>query len=423
MPDNAQQAGSAAGARRLLPIVLAQAVGFVCGAAGIAIASRLVAPEDYGAYGVFLTLVPLGITVIHAGLVKFVARHWAASEDRAGLMREVMRAALRKLPLLAAATLAAAWLAPGMGAAGAHWWSTWPLLFIAATLASAAWIGQTALQAGCEHWRDLGVSAAGSLTRSFVPPLLYATAGGTLVALQAGFVAHALVAAFAARWALRSLLRQNPGIPARNQLPPVYDGPLFILLAVAAWALTAVNRWIVAGFFGAEAAGYFTLAGNVAVIVTSMMGVVFTQYWQPVIFSMPSETTQDRRSLAANMDIVALAYTLCGIAGIGFLHVVTPWLTGPVIGVKYTGALGMIAPAGCFGVAVVTGQFYHMLLLAARKERACAAADLSGAAVLVLGSVVAALAGGETAFWRWLLVSPLVPWLLNRTLARRALFS
>jgi hypothetical protein len=37
--------------------------------------------------------------------------------------------------------------------------------------------------------------------------------------------------------------------------------------------------------------------------------------------------------------------------------------------------------------------------------------------------VVAAVAGGETWFWRWLLVTPIVPWLLNRTLARRALFS
>lgn len=422
MPDdNAQQARSAAGARRLPPILLAQATGFACGAAGIAIASRLVAPEDYGAYGVFLTLVPLGITVIHAGLVKCVARHWAASEDRAGLLREVYRAALRKLPLLAVATLIGAWLAPGMGA---RWWSAWPLLFIASALASASWLGQTALQAGREHWRDFGVSAAGSLTRSFAPPLLYAVAGGALVALQAGFVAHALAAALAAGWALRHVLRrQGAGGPSRAQLPPVYDGPLFIVLAIAVWALTAVNRWIVAGFFGAEAAGYFTLAGNIAVIVTGMMGVVFTQYWQPVIFAMPSETPPERRALASNMDIVALAYTLCGVAGAGFLHVAAPWLTGSVISLKYTGALGMIAPAGCFGVAVVTGQFYHMLLLAARKERACAAADLGGAAVLVLGSVIAAFAGGETVFWRWLLVSPLVPWLVNRTLARRALFS
>lgn len=194
------------------------------------------------------------------------------------------------------------------------------------------------------------------------------------------------------------------------------------MLAVAAWALTAVNRWIVAGFFGSETAGFFTLAGNIAVIVTAMLGVVFVQYWQPVVFAMPSETAAEKRALASCVDIVALTYTLCGAAGVGFLHAVAPWLVGSVIGAKYAGALGMIAPAGCFGIAIVAGQFFHMMLLAGRRERACVPADLSGAAVLVGGSVIAALAGGETWFWRWLMFSPVVPWVLQRTLARRALF-
>jgi O-antigen/teichoic acid export membrane protein len=420
--------------KRLPPIVLTQAAGFACGVAGITITSRLVAPGTYGAYGVFLTLAPLGLSVVHAGLVKFVARHWAASDDRAGLLGEVRRAAVRKLPLLAIATFAAVWLVPGLGpdagatnaGATSQWWSTWLLLFAGASLVSAAWIGQTALQAGRRHWRDCGVAAAGSVTRSFVPPLLYAVAGGTLLALQAGFVVHALAVALASVWALRNQSRQSRprnDFPAGKQLTPIYDGPLFVMLAVAAWTLTGVNRWIVAGFFGAETAGYFTLAGNVAVIVTSMLGVVFTQYWQPVVFAMPSDTSAARRALARSVDLVALCHALCGFAMIGFLHVVTPWLVGIVIDAKYAGATGLVAPAGCFGIAVVTGQFFHMLLLAAHKERACATADLGGAAVLVAGGVLAAIAGGETWFWRWLLVSPIVPWLLNRTLARRALFS
>ncbi|MDR1011658.1 MAG: hypothetical protein LBM04_11160 [Opitutaceae bacterium] len=415
--------------KRLPPIVLTQAAGLACGVAGITITSRLVAPDAYGAYGVFLTLAPLGLSVVHAGLVQFVARHWAASDDRAGLLGEVRRAAARKLPLLAIATFAAVWLVPGLDAGAASWWGAWLLLFAGASLVSAAWIGQTALQAGRQHWRDCGVSAAGSVTRSFVPPLLYAVTGGTLLALQAGFVVHALVVALAAAWALRNQSRRSSrsrhrnAFPAGKQLTPVYDGPLFVMLAVAAWTLTGVNRWIAAGFFGAETAGYFTLAGNVAVIVTSMLGVVFTQYWQPVVFAMPSDTPAARRALASSVDLVALCHALCGFAGIGFLHVVAPWLVGVVIDARYTGALGLVAPAGCFGIAVVTGQFSHMLLLAAHKERACAAADLGGAAVLVAGGVVAAVAGGETWFWRWLLVTPIVPWLLNRTLARRALFS
>lgn len=409
--------------RRLLPIMLAQAAGFACGVAGVTIASRLIAPEVYGAYGVFLTLTPLGVSVVHAGLVKFVARHWAASENRPGLLREIARAATRKLPLLAAAALAATWLAPGLNATAGTWWGGWLLLFAGASLLSAGWLGQTALQAGREHWRDCGVSAAGSVTRSFAPPLLYAAAGGSLAALQAGFVAHALVLALAAKWALRKHNRPAATPSADRQLTAVYDGPLFMVLAVAAWVLTAANRWIVAGFFGNEAAGFFTLAGNIAIIVTSMLGIMFVQYWQPAVFAMRSQTAGERRALASCVDIVAVTYALCGLAGLGFLHVIAPWLTGPVIGEKYAGALGMIAPAGCFGIAVVTGQFFHMLLLAGHRERACVAVDLSGAVVLVAGGVIAACAGGETWFWRWLLVTPVVPWLLQRTLARRALFA
>ncbi|AWI08344.1 lipopolysaccharide biosynthesis protein [Ereboglobus luteus] len=422
MADNDKRIENAGGVKRLLPIMLTQAVGLVCGVAGITITSRLVAPEAYGAYGIFLTLTPLGIAVIHAGLVKFVARHWAESNNRAALLREVTRAAARKLPWLAAATLAAVWLVPGLRANGAPWWGTWLLLFAGASLMTAAWLRQTALQAGREHWRDCGVSAAGSVTRSFVPPLLYAAAGGTLLALQAGFVIHALVLATAAILAVRkNSAAQNESQPPPKQLSAIYDGPLFVVLAVAAWMLTAVNRWVVAGFFGTETAGYFTLAGNVAVIVTSMLAVMFTQYWQPVVFAMPSRTAEERRALANSVDIVSLTYALCGLAGIGFLHAFAPFLIGSVIDAKYTGALGMIAPVGCFGVAVATGQFSHMLLLAGHKESACARVDLSGAAVLVAGSVIAAAAGGETWFWRWLLVSPIVPWLLQRTLARRVL--
>ena len=81
----------------------------------------------------------------------------------------------------------------------------------------------------------------------------------------------------------------------------------------------------------------------------------------------------------------------------------------------------MIAPTGCFGVAIITGQFFHAMLLTAHKERKCATSDLSGAAVLAAGGVLAAALGGEAWFLRWLLVTPLVPWAVNRTLARRAM--
>ena len=70
--------------------------------------------------------------------------------------------------------------------------------------------------------------------------------------------------------------------------------------------------------------------------------------------------------------------------------------------------------------ALVVGLFYHAMLLAARREKDCTVADLGGAACLILGSVASA-AAGLAWFQGWLVVSPAVPWLVNRTLARRAL--
>jgi hypothetical protein len=204
-------------------------------------------------------------------------------------------------------------------------------------------------------------------------------------------------------------------------LTPVFAGPLFVVLALASWAATAANRWIMAVFFGAERAGFFTLAGNVSIIVTSMLGVVFVQYFQPSLFATPCVTADERRALAGRVDRVAASYTACALAGLGALQAVAPFLVGPLIAESYRGALGMIVPAGCFLVALLTAQFFHILLLAGRRERACGPVDLTGAAVLVVGGIAAAALGGETWFLRWLLVTPALPWLFNRPMARKRL--
>ena len=76
-----------------------------------------------------------------------------------------------------------------------------------------------------------------------------------------------------------------------RELTKVYEGPLFIALAVTGWMLTGLNRWIVSWFFGNIEAGYFTLAGGAAVIVTSMLGSIIMQYIQPGLFALPRNVT------------------------------------------------------------------------------------------------------------------------------------
>jgi hypothetical protein len=396
--------------QRLLPILCAQAVGLLCGLVGVRLTSALVAPADYGMLGVFATLAPVGASVVWIGLIKYTGRHWAESADRPGLLRAVLAAGMRKLP----------WLAAGVGllaavAAPDHRLRFGLLLLAAATLLALTQLGQTALQAMRAHWRDCGVSAGISLLRSFLPPLLYAATGAGLVALLGGFTLHALAGATLAAVALRPWWRAGPG--GTVTVHPVYEGPQFATLAIAGWVVAGVNRWLVAGCFGAETAGYFTLAGNIGIILPAMAGLVLQQYLQPDWFATGPA---DSAGLVRRIDRTAAGYTVFALAVTGALHLLMPVLIGPLISVGYTPAATFILATGCFATALTVGNFYHVLLLAVRREPACLPADLAGAAVLFAGSVVTALLG-LPAFKAWLLASPLVPWVVNRPLALAAL--
>jgi hypothetical protein len=106
------------------------------------------------------------------------------------------------------------------------------------------------------------------------------------------------------------------------------------------------------------------------------------------------------------------------MAGLAGLHFVAPLLVGPLIRESYRPALVFLLPAGAFALAITTGLFYHTLLLAGKREAACGPVELTAAGVLIAGSVGAA-AIGQQWFLRWMLVSPLVPWLVSRPLVRR----
>lgn len=390
--------------------------------AGVKLNSTLVPPELLGVYGVFLTFAPVGAWVVHAGLLKFVARHWAGAASRAALLREVATGWARRLPWLALAAGAGVLALPQASAGSSAILGL--ALFAAASLLAAVALAQAALQAEGAHWRDCGVSACASLSRTFLPLVLFVTTGGALAGLWLGFGAHALVTAVAATWAVRTYWHatKDKAPAAIPSLAGAYGGPMFTALAATTWVLAGLNRWIVAGFFGAIEAGYFTLAGGAAVVLVSALGAVFMQYFQPGIFTLGDGSTgTDRTAVARRIDLVALVFACAGLAAVGVFALAAPWLVGPLIAEKYRAALPWIFPSGCFGVATITTVFYQTLLLAGRRERACAPVELTTAAVLILGCVVTAALGME---WlaRWLVATPLVPWLLTRPLARRFFF-
>lgn len=412
-PMNARTKRLASGGARLPPIVANHAFGLACGLAGVKVTTWLVPPAAYGRFGVFASLAPLGMWVVHAGLVKFVNRHWAATPDRGALLREIRPAFIRKLPWLALATaLAAAALDLR------RWPVVFPLLFVTATLLSWGALAQGALQAARQHWRDFALSGAASVMRSFAPPLLFWASGGIEPALYCGYLGHALVLAAAGTWAVLAGLSRPPAPPAGTILTPVYEGPLFIALAVNGWAMAGLQRWIAAGFFGAAEAGYVALAANFSVLVPAMLGTIALQYFQPEFFAAATDTAAGRRELARRVDRIALVHAILSVVGLLALRALMPSLVGPLVRESYRPAIALLLPTGGAMLALATGWFYHSLLLAGRRERACGPAELTAAAVLTIGSVGAATAGVD--WWRdWCMVSPLVPWIVNRPMARR----
>jgi hypothetical protein len=425
---------------RLIPIIVAQAFGIGCGIAGVKLNSTLLPPEVLGVYGVFLTLAPIGMWVVHAGLIKFTVRHWAAEPAPRDLLAGLARAWLRRLPWLAIAAVAGALaLLQSSVRDGAVLFIS---LFLGASLLAAGALAQSALQSEGAHWKDCAVTVGGSLTRTFAPPLLYFATSGAVAALWLGFTFHTLVFAALGAWALRRYWQGTASAaadaassgtgkgllprerPAQREVPPrtsSYRGPLFIALAAASWLLAGVNRWMVAYFFGETEAGYFTLMGGAATVLTSALGAVFVQYFQPGFFQLGDRAAADRSGLARRVDAVALAYSGAAVAAIVLLALAAPLLIGPLINPTYREAVRWIVPAGCFGIATITTVFYQSLLLAGRRERACAPVELTTAAVLVLGCACTA-AMGMGWFARWLTMAPLVPWILTRLLARQFLF-
>lgn len=403
--------------QRWLPIALTQLIGLTCGLIAVRLTSHLVAPEDTGLYALFTSLVPIGSGIVFAGLLKSAGRNWPQLDagGRAQLLREIGRASARRLGWLALAALVAALLiAPAQA-----WWLCLAMTLTAALLSLAALV-QATLVADRRHWLDCGMNAVGAGLRAFAPPLLYAALSATLPALVGGFTLHACVLAACGTWVLAQVWR-SPVRPGGGRiLTSVYESPLFVGLAVAGLLVLTCNRWLVVTCLGTETGGYFALANNAANILPSMLATMALQYRQPVWFARDYPTPQARRELAAQADRLAAAHALAALAASVTLHFSMPWLIGPLISPRYAAAADYMAPTGFFMTAVMTGYFYHTALLAARRERACGPTDLGGNLLLIAGSAIAVVLGAAW-FKGWLLLSPVVPWLVNRTLARRAL--
>lgn len=401
---------------RLLPISLTQAAGVACGIAGVKIVSSLVPPEKFAAYGIFLTFTTLGVWIVHAGLIKYLMRAWAAETDRPALLLTVGREWSKRLPWLGLAAAAGTTSIVYFG--GTPVLGTFLTLLTSASMLSAIACMQAILQAERSHWSDFVLSATGSVGRSFAAPLCFILCGRTTWALFLGFATYALINAATGLGLLRRYLASSNSREKRSvTLPSVYLGPLFVALALATWVLYGINRWLVAWRFEDVFAGWFTFAGNLGSLVAAVLGGIFIQFFQPSLYALADTGGSTARTLPRRIDVLSASLCASSVAGLLALWWISPALMGVLIAEKYRPALEWILPTGCFAVTIVASQFYHIMLLALKKERSCGAMDLTTAGVLILAATTAVFFG-QKVFWWVLVLSPLTTLLVSRTLAR-----
>lgn len=400
---------------RLLPIALSQAAGVACGIGGVKIVSSLVPPEKFAAYGVFLTFTTLGVWIVHAGLIKYLMRAWAAEADRPALLRAVRREWAKRLPWLALAAAAGTVSIAYFG--DTPFITTFLTLALSAAMLSAIACMQAILQAERSHWSDFALSATGSVGRSFAGPLCFVLLGKETWALFLGFAAYTLVNAATGLALLKKYLRRDGSEIKDVSLPAVYLGPLFVALALATWVLYGINRWLAAWRFDDVFAGWFTFAGNLGSLVAAVLGGIFIQYFQPTLYALADTKSTPPNVLPKRIDLLAASLCVAAVGGLLALWWVSPLLMGVLIAEKYRPALVWILPTGCFALTIVASQFYHIMLLALKKERSCGAMDLTTAAVLIAAATTSVFFG-HTVFWWTLVLSPLTTLLVSRSLAR-----
>ena len=223
------------------------------------------------------------------------------------------------------------------------------------------------LQADRLNWLDCGFVAVASLTRTFLPLAAYAFLGAAAEQLIGGFVLHSLLlAALGFAWLSRYRHSIAPAQPA-PVWSSAFTGPMFTALALAGWGLSGLTRWLAAGFYGTETAGYVTLAVNIAAIIPSVLGTMLLQYFQPGWFALGDAGAGSIRLKRAT-DRVAAGYVVAALTLSALLHFLMPMLVGPLVGERYAAAASLILPLGCFATAIMTGTFFHALLLALRRE-------------------------------------------------------
>jgi O-antigen/teichoic acid export membrane protein len=407
--------------QRFVPVAGNQLAALALGVAGIKLMSHVALPEIYGGYILFLTLAQLGMMLTHAGVINHTSRYWQREMPQWGsYARFLFRSSLEAAPVLALLCLAGA-LALSLGTFSWAW--IFALLF-AANLGQVWFsISNMALNAQGRLWTMCGLGVAANATRVLFPPLLAMGLGASLLTLGSGYLLHVLVVTgillliFRGAWG-------EPGAPGalrekwREELRAF--GRPFVLLGAGGWLLQNADRWVIAFFFGKEAAGIFGMALSIAGIVPVMIAAGLLQVFFPEIFRQADAAVsrEDWRRLAVRTDRLTLVFLAGGVGSAALIWLVGPWFVGTLVSENYAATMPLLFVAGMSVISTQANQFHFLLLQGQHNSRAMVKVMLVVALVKTAGTLIAA-AISWMALLIWLAASLIVVALLGRALIHR----
>ncbi|HUR57469.1 MAG TPA: hypothetical protein VM029_07155 [Opitutaceae bacterium] len=392
--------------QHLVPLAAVQAVGILCGVIGVRWTTTVIPPDLLGAYGLLLSAVQAGLVVTHHGFVKHVQRTWRADVPAGPYMRQLLRVAPQPTLWL---TLGSAVIAVALHLLGSVPLQATVLVWIIfANLGVAIAVAlQTALQAEERYWANFAVSALGSLTRSFAPPLLVLLIGASLAVVLSAFLLHLLSIIALAMWLLRAAWKRTTPVPTErgsDNLPQLVRS--FAAVGLASWIANAASRWFAPTVLSPEGVGYYVLAGNLTLIVPATFGAIALGYTFPAVFAAARDGADDATlwRLTSRPLMTVMAGTQVSLI---LLWLAAPLLVGLVIDARYAASTEWFLATGGAGLAATSGQFFSNLLLARNREADCI--KLSAISCALRLAIMAAGCAAGVAGFRSSLIA--LPWL------------
>jgi O-antigen/teichoic acid export membrane protein len=278
---------------------------------------------------------------------------------------------------------------------------------------------QTALQAENRYWAAFAISAVGSATRSFLPPLLAMTLGATLFWLETGFFVHVGVQILVAALFLSAAWRREGALPDGAGESLARTVSALAGAGLCGWLAAAAPRWIAAAVLTPEETGYFVLAGNLTLVVPASFGAIVLNRSFPGLFGAAREGADGRALLRMTDRSVAavLAGSQLSLLALAWL---SPVLVGTVVSPRYANSMDWLLATGGAALATTTTQFYHNVLLARHREGECLKLSIASAACRLV-AMAAAAAVGMGAFRLTLIALPWLTVVLERAYVQRLL--